>query len=99
MASKHREERIVAAVACPLCEGKIGEPCVTDAASSERTLRAHQERRWAWEAQRGPVAPIAAATLCTCGHSASHHGSERAGQSGCDRCKCAGTREQVRADA
>lgn len=58
MASKHREENIVAALACPHCHAQAGERCrnpvshQTERGPEDRRaqpLRCHAERRAAWE--------------------------------------------------
>lgn len=64
MASRHREQRIIATVGCPRCGAKRGDPCrvaagphegltagVRISASAVR-LVVHAERRQAWQRLR-----------------------------------------------
>jgi hypothetical protein len=61
LASKTRDERVTAAVACPRCGARRGEPCRNpvphDAARGPQDYRPqpqrpHQERRRAWQAEQ-----------------------------------------------
>ncbi len=57
----NRDAKIVAAVACPMCEVAIGVWCVRHPGSTIEIPGTHPERREAWQAVRGVVvAPIAA---------------------------------------
>jgi len=50
MASKHREEKAIAAVACPTCGAPRGEPCrhptAPQAIAPERRICADRRRAW-----------------------------------------------------
>ena len=57
MASKHRDEKIIAAVPCPLCGAGTGERCRNPIPHQQRRgpedrrpqpARSHNERRLAW---------------------------------------------------
>ena len=63
MASKHREQKIIASVPCPVCGARIGELCRQRATTLDRSLAQggrpllHTERRLEWErTKRGGAA-------------------------------------------
>ncbi len=54
MASKHREQRIIAAVACPQCGAPIGVSCrYAPGTITAGRLFCHTERRRAYQGQAG----------------------------------------------
>jgi hypothetical protein len=52
MASKHREERVIASVACPTCKAVVNQPCCQTVSGRQQTFSGrpivHQARRDAW---------------------------------------------------
>lgn len=50
MPSKYREERIVAAAACPVCMMPVGTMCIGDKGAT--CVRAHSPRRKRWQVVR-----------------------------------------------
>lgn len=61
MASKHREEKVIAAVACPTCGAGPGMVCRQTISGKPQTFSGrpivHQSRRDAWVEVRGYVPP------------------------------------------
>jgi hypothetical protein len=51
MGSRHREAKIIAAVACPVCGATQGEPCRQHGVHAARPVASstHSERRRAWQ--------------------------------------------------
>ena len=93
-----RERKIRESVACPKCGAQIGQYCDGHGIH----ISTHMERRRAWQALRGPILEIVDAVpkaVCSCGHRANAHGSERNDEFGCSDCDCTLTREAVRAFA
>jgi hypothetical protein len=50
-----RDQKVVAAVRCEVCEAPAGQRCVRYPGSAHEIPGTHPERREAWQAARGPV--------------------------------------------
>lgn len=50
--SPHREAKIIAAVGCPVCHARVGQPCHLP---QRGRLVVHPERKAAWQAARSDV--------------------------------------------